>query len=910
MALIHNSLGNLFGGVSQQPAVDRRSHQVEEMINCVPTVDSGLLKRNPMVDVNADALSLTSETYSYEYDRGYAAVGSKERYSLQVNKDEAKVVNLSTGKVYTKGSGLTYESDSAEEYLTNFSGINGYAGTTIKDTTFIANKTITPKIIPIKDDPEGLVTENRDYVTLEFKTIANGKEPATVFKPDEGGHRAYKAHTSITIKGITINHGGDKFTHYTDYVYGAPMDGYLNTLVDKIQNALGTQYKVTRRNADGQYLSLLPIRIDSLDPLVSLNATDVTVLISDVANPNPSVYGKIVSASNATHYSQTRAWSIIVNLRELELSYKEFGYIWIRRSNPVTPYYTYRTRITIKNKTTEAETVLSEVSVANATTEGAAGALATAITALVGVAAESWGSIVKISADSGYEVLDVDCSDTDGGLAMSGWSHTISSIDDLPNNFPYKHTIVKVTGFDTDENNDYWVKKIEDLWTEHYDPEIDRYIDASTMPHILVRNEDDTFTFKQYDKWNERLIGDNETNGIPSFIGTEENPEVKIKDIFFFKNRLGFITDKSLVMSESGTYGNFWRTSVVSLLDNDRIDGVVDTTKAIRLEYASNLEDILVLFADNVQFRVTSGDVLSPKTVKVSQASAYSVNVSVRPLFMNNEIFFCVNRGLYTQVMKYRLSEQAGKNIIGEDVTIQVPRYISNNVSSFTHSPVNDMLFITTLDELDTVYVYKMVKLGQEVVQSSWFKWKFQADIFKAFAFEDKLYMLTATYDAPDSDDWVLANGTWNNSGFWHHTDKWRMSSDTIAKTSKVQSIEIFNNLGDQVYLDNEVNNYTSTVDIGEWVYGKDGAKESRGHLQLKTIQIEAEDYSVFDLHVENIKRNSVRIINSKYTNDRKPMVHGNSKDIRLSIVSDSHFGFKINNVSLEGNFNIRSRRS
>jgi hypothetical protein len=929
MALIHNSFGSLFGGVSQQPATERQLHQVEEMVNCVPTIDSGLLKRNPMAEVDTGSISLNENTFSYEYDRGYS-LNTKERYSLQISQNEAatdiKVVNLSTGSVYSDGSGLTFEGD-AKEYIANFAGVNGYAGTTIKDTTFLTNKDITPRLYVGEEDPDASLTQNRDYVTVEF--LNNGNISGTLFSKSYSytgyapsivqsrtgifsGTRynvLYPVSTLLTVKGIEIRHRS--FAVPVLFVKNNPikMDEWLNVMIDKTQRALGEGFRVSRANATAVNLPFIPMRIESLDPSVSLAATDISVSYYDIpVGSNYSVFSDV-------YYDTSNSYVNVVNLREEELAFREYGYVWLKSANPASAY-TYTARVKVLNTSTQVESFVT-ASASATTSTAAATTLATNLRAIAEIDSDvsmtiAIGSTVQIHAATGYEILDVDASDTFGDQATSGWANTIQSINDLPQNFPFGNALVQITGFDSDERNDYWVKRTGGIWQEWYDPEVDRRINPATMPHVLVKDNDgDAFTFRQFDGWNEMLVGDHITNAVPSFLYSEEAPDVKIKDIFFFKNRLGFITDRTIIMSEVGQYGNFWRTSVVSLLDSDRIDGVVDTNKAIKLEYVSNLEDILVLFAGSAQFKVSGGEVLSPKSIQASQASAYDINLAARPVFMNNEIFFCTTRGDYTQVMKYRLSELAGKNIIAEDVTMIAPRYIGKDITSFTFSSVNNMLFLTVVDEPDSIYVYKYMRSGQEVVQAAWFKWKVQADVYKVFSFSDKLYLLTATFDDPDPADWLIQDGTWDSSGVWYSTAKWRSSPSSIAKTSKIQEIDIFNNLADTAYLDNETTPYLSEVDLGEWVFSNGGQKEPRGHLKVKTIEIDSESGSEFSLVVSDVNRNTIRFVEAKNTVGRKPMIYGDSENVRLSIRNQSTtgLGFKINNVSLEGQFNIRSSR-
>jgi len=62
-------------------------------------------------------------------------------------------------------------------------------------------------------------------------------------------------------------------------------------------------------------------------------------------------------------------------------------------------------------------------------------------------------------------------------------------------------------------------------------------------------------------------------------------------------------------------------------------------------------------------------------------------------------------------------------------------------------------------------------------------------------------------------------------------------------------------------------------------------------------------------LRIEDIARDSNRTVKAKYTVNRKPMVYGDAKNIRLYIENDTSKGFRINTVSLEGALTKRDRK-
>ena len=112
--------------------------------------------------------------------------------------------------------------------------------------------------------------------------------------------------------------------------------------------------------------------------------------------------------------------------------------------------------------------------------------------------------------------------------------------------------------------------------------------------------------------YGQRNAGDNGTNPFPSFVGST------INDVFFFKNRLGFLTDSNVIFSEADEYFNFFRTTTQQLLDSAPIDVGLSHTKVAVLQYAKAFQEKLMLFSDSSQFVLRGADVLSPKTVAIS----------------------------------------------------------------------------------------------------------------------------------------------------------------------------------------------------------------------------------------------------------------------------------------------------
>jgi len=300
----------------------------------------------------------------------------------------------------------------------------------------------------------------------------------------------------------------------------------------------------------------------------------------------------------------------------------------------------------------------------------------------------------------------------------------VQEFTNLPNYGP-NGFVIEVTGDDTTNFDNYWVKfmKTDDddgsgVWKETVQPGIVVGIDAATMPHSLVRESDGTFTFQE-DTWDDRLVGDVDTAPDPSFIGES------ITDLFFSKNRLGFIADENVIMSRSGDFYNFWPTTVTTVRDDDPIDVSVSHTKVSILKHAIPYKDWVLLFSTQTQFRLKGSDLLTPETASIDILSEYDASTTLKPIIAEQSVFFALERGSYSGVVEY-FYDDATESVSDSEVTSHVPTYIPEGLFKLTASGVEDLLIGISDQDLDALYVYKYFRNeNREKLQSSWSKWEF-----------------------------------------------------------------------------------------------------------------------------------------------------------------------------------------
>jgi len=252
--------------------------------------------------------------------------------------------------------------------------------------------------------------------------------------------------------------------------------------------------------------------------------------------------------------------------------------------------------------------------------------------------------------------------------------------------------------------------------------------------------------------WNARQAGDDNTNPFPSFVGN------KIRDIFFFKNRLGILTDSNIIFSEADEYYNFFRTTTQQLLDSAPIDVGLSHTKVAILEHAVPFQEKLMLFSQSSQFVLRGADVLSPKTVAISPATEYDLSDGIQPVALGNYIYFPFKRNDFEGVYEYFVDNNT-ETFNAEEITQQVPKYITANVQKIVGSQAENTIVLSTTADAKTLFVYKYFWSNKEKIQSAWMKFTFGRDI-RGFDFIDSnLHLITADSDGLHLEKLTLEDG-------------------------------------------------------------------------------------------------------------------------------------------------------
>ena len=364
-----------------------------------------------------------------------------------------------------------------------------------------------------------------------------------------------------------------------------------------------------------------------------------------------------------------------------------------------------------------------------------------------GVTASAVGPGIYLSSTSAFTV------NTSGSAAEEGiyvFQDQINVSGRLPNQCQNGY-VVKVYNSDIVDADDMWVKfNTTDnatfgpgVWEETVEPGLKYELDVNTMPHLLIRQGDGSFYFGPADgstigsitlpSWTDRLVGDDTTNPIPSFIGQ------KIKHVFFYRNRLGFLSKENIILSKAGDYFNFFAGSAQLVAADDPIDITATSRTPVNLTYVQTISVGLVLFSQNEQFLLsTDADILGPTTAKINTLSSFECDENLEAVSMGTTIGFVSKTLLWSRLYELsniRKESPADSNEISNNVSELIP----STVNSFISSPA---LSIVSFGQTgtSTLYQYRFYQVGTDRLANTWYKWELTGNLREQFFDETTFY--------------------------------------------------------------------------------------------------------------------------------------------------------------------------
>lgn len=378
---------------------------------------------------------------------------------------------------------------------------------------------------------------------------------------------------------------------------------------------------------------------------------------------------------------------------------------------------------------------------------------------LTGVTIYRSGSVLHLQSSS---AITIAANDARANADITAILSQVQAFTELPTIAPQGYQI-EITGDPGNNFDGYYVEFKpnsgtfgEGVWSETVSPGVEYQVNATTMPHLLVRLPSGAFYFGPANgsvqggitipTWGERVAGDYDTAPDPSFIG---NP---INDIFIYKNRLGFLSDENVILSRVRQFFEFFPETVTTVLDTDPIDVVASNNRVSVLRYAIPYQDELILFSPQYQFRFNAAEtVLTPATAQITVLTQFEVDINVRPQLAGGGIVFCQANGDFSMFREFSV-RGAGTALTADaqDLTGYVSAFVPSNVFAMTVNDTSNAVFSisSAAGYEDRIYVYKYfirnAGSGAERAQSSWSYWHFSGadEILQVLCVRETLFSL------------------------------------------------------------------------------------------------------------------------------------------------------------------------
>ena len=751
MSTVSQSIPNLLSGISQQPDSRKRPGQLKDAVNAFPDFALGLLKRPGGKFVanlpNATSsgkwfpiLRDTNEKYIVQYvnnrfhvwdladgdvravDMGAAQGGTAGSCLIadqlaKANDYNTKVAATATALTALQAAEVTLSQAIAAQYATTES---------LFEFRYNYNTNVVEQLHSgIAENADGVLTVKDNGTVVSVATTLPANYALSTERTSEHpliastGFRVYEAEktTAATNSPVLLD---DTVTPNT----GAQPD--YDTAKTAYDTAVASE-AASKAILDAQYTDCAIATIAPTAYLAGASSEDIELLtINDytfVLNKKKTVQ-MTANTTHATGLDANRA-QVVINIASNSTNYEVL----------LTP----DGQATLPPFTTTSSS-------SGASADSIADALATAITANANFTATQVGASVYITSSNPFTV------ETRGGSAESAifaLTDTIGNIARLPLQSKNGY-VVRVVNAEDIDIDDMYVKFTTDgggtfgtgQWEETTEPGITYEFDELTMPHALVRrvdvNGNKYFAFESVN-WNDRIVGDENTNPTPSFVNHE------ISHVFFYRNRMGFLSGQNVILSKAGDLFNFWNTSAQTATNDDPVDISAAGKKPVFLNYVEPTAVGLVLYSTTEQFLLsTDSDILSPRSAKVNTLSGYEADANVESVSLGTSQAFVSKTPLYTRLFELNdiSSEQPP---LMADVTATVPELIPAAIDSMVASPA---LSIVSLGQIgtSTIYQYRFLAESREKrLVDSWYKWELTGTLLTQFFDSSTWYAVVAS---------------------------------------------------------------------------------------------------------------------------------------------------------------------
>ena len=553
--------------------------------------------------------------------------------------------------------------------------------------------------------------------------------------------------------------------------------------------------------------------------------------------------------------------------------------------------------------------------------------------AVTGITITRYGSVLHVQSTDATN-FQVEVGDSHGNEHLLVFKDETPDFKKLPVEGP-NDFVIGVSGDNQKAQDDYYVKFSNGVWKETVEPNVLIDLDAATLPHKLSKLPSGDFQFDQV-SYADRKVGNDDTNPYPSFIG------YTLADIFFHRNRLGLLADENVIFARAGEFTDFdfFRKSVLAIVDSDPIDVAVSSNKVSILKHAVPFNEALLLFSELTQFKVTADPILTPETINVASTTEFEASLVAKPASAGKYVYFATKRGAWSGMWEYFVDTDTDVNDATE-TTAHVPEYLKGVVTNIQASSNEDMLIAQAADDPTAIYVYRYYWSGREKLQSSWSRWTFNgdvvgvsfnlADVYLLIKRSNNLFLEKINLSVDDATVYTTGNFsihldrrvTLETGGLTTvpYTDAATVYVDQTGKLIQVGAVAAKLANSEKVYAGVP---FTFKYQFSEPVLKQDNKPITTGQLQLRNYAVVYNKTAYFTVTVTPLKRTPyVRTFTGRLVGSGANIlsaaaiesgtyrfgVLGKSNSVAIVLESDNHLPCIFQSAEWEGFYVLRSRR-
>ena len=697
MASITQTIPQYSLGMSEQPDQLKFPGQVSEVTNAIPDITKGLFKRPGAKRIGTDALSSVQSGGSWFH---YFRDETEGSYIGQVAADgQVRVWRCSDGTLMTTAYG-TGGQTAIQNYLATSTPEN-LQFLTINDTTFVTNRDTTNSNTLVGTTGTTDATPDAHFGFVELLRTENGRQYGLNINNGATVTTVTRA-TRIKIQSDTLDEsdGTGHCPGIGTQVFSVD-SGSKKNLIFRI-NALGQQGVSPDYSAGangpggGDYRCSYNREVVLLHGGEGWVTGDTTTVTLDSASTNYN-YTIRVEDHESTQVNAT-------------VSSNGDGLI---RPEP-TPF--------------DADTAV--------TADTIIGGIIAELPS--GVTGKHIGTGIYLSSSNPFsvEVVEEDL--------MRCFQTSVNDVQNLPNQCKHGY-IVKISNSRMSDEDDYYLR-FEGTnnrdgvgsWTECAKAGIAKTL--TNMPLVIQRTATTTFTVKQF-TYQDRRVGDDTTNPMPSFVGA------RINKVLFFRNRLALLSGENVITSRPGTLGtpDFFVETALTVSASDPVDISAASMFPSELFDGIEVNTGLVVFSTNQQFLLASDDtVFNPDTAKLRSISTFNYNETLPPISLGTTLAYVDNSGKFSRFNEMANIQREGEPAIVE-VTKVVPTLLPKDIDLLTNSRENSVILLGKAGS-DEVFGYKYFQVSEKRQQAAWFKWKLNNPLIYHFIINDEYFFLDSDY--------------------------------------------------------------------------------------------------------------------------------------------------------------------